>query len=113
MGTSIAGQGAIGAGVETGDQLENVIQGEEAQWERVATTPMWAMAGEAGGQLLGRAITAGFNKYLNKPSTYRVLNDDGTFTREAMADLTAQTKTVEKAAKIAEKLRSLLQQQHH
>ena len=105
---AIAGQGAIGAGVETGDQLEkydivesirnlegSLIQGEEAQWERVATTPMWAMAGEAGGQLLGRAITAGFNRYLNKPSTYRVLNDDGTFTKEAMADLTAQTKTVQ------------------
>jgi len=95
MGTSIAGQGAIGAGVETGDQLENVIQGEEAQWERVATTPMWAMGGEFGGQLLGRAITAAFNKYLNKPSTYRVLNDDGTFTTEAVTDLKTQNKTVQ------------------
>lgn len=105
---AIAGQGFIGGLVETGDQLEkydivesirnlegSLIQGEEAQWERVATTPMWAMAGEAGGQLLGRAITAGFNRYLNKPSTYRVLNDDGTFTKEAVTDLKTQTKTVQ------------------
>lgn len=95
MKTAIAGQGAIGVTVETGDQLENLIHGEEAQWERVATTPMWAMAGELGGQLLGRAISAGVNKYLNKPATYRILNDDGTFTKQAVADLKAQTKTPE------------------
>ena len=93
-GKAILGQGAIGLADESANQISRGLAGEEIQYERLATTPILAMAGEGGGQALGRVLAAGWSKTFGKPITYKILNEDGTLTKEALDEMSQSGKTL-------------------
>lgn len=77
-------QGAIGLASEAINQAGAVATGDEAQWSKLATTPIFAMAGDLAGRLAYRVAAPVVAKIIGGRPSIRITNPDGTLTDDAI-----------------------------
>jgi len=78
-------QGAIGLAQEAITQTGRGVQGEQVDWSKLATTPMFAMAGDVAGRVAYRVAAPLVSKIVGRASdSIRVVNPDGTLSDEAI-----------------------------
>jgi len=80
----IATQGAIGLGQEAITQAGRGAQGEQVQWSKFATTPLFAMAGDVAGRMAVRVATPVIARIIGRRPSVTVVNPDGTLTADAI-----------------------------
>lgn len=86
-------QGGIGLAQESIKQAGNAIQGEQVDWSKLATTPIFAMAGDAAGRLAYRVAAPAISKIIGSRPAIRIINTDGTLSDDAVRLLRAAGST--------------------
>lgn len=77
-------QGGIGLAQESIQQAVRAAQGDSVEWSRLATTPIFAMVGDAVGRLAYSVAAPAISKILGSRPTFRIVNPDGTLTDDAV-----------------------------
>lgn len=94
-------QGGIGLAQESIKQTGNATQGNDVEWSKLATTPLFAMAGDAAGRLAYRVAAPVLGKILGSQPAIRVVNGDGTLSDDAVRLLRAAGSTPDDFARAA------------
>lgn len=82
-------QGGIGLAQESIKQTGNATQGNDVEWSNLATTPLFAMAGDAIGRVAYSVAAPAVRKILGTQPRFRIVNADGTLTDDAVRALKA------------------------
>lgn len=99
--TQTLAQGGIGLAQEAIKQTGNAIEGKQVDWSRLATTPLFAMAGDAAGRLAYRVAAPAIARIIGSQPAIRVVNSDGTLSDDAVRMLRAAGSTPDDFAKAA------------
>ena len=83
-GAQLLSQGATGLAQESITQAGRAGTGDDVQWDRLATTPMFAMAGDAAARLAFRVVSPLVSKVVGRDTGIRLVNNDGTLTQDAI-----------------------------
>lgn len=87
LGRGLLAQGGTGLAAEAINQTGNAIQGEEVNWGKLATTPLFAMAGEAAGRAAYAVARPVISTLLGNKTPDTLVNPDGTLTEETIKAL--------------------------
>lgn len=83
-GLQTLAQGGVGLAQESIQQAGRAVQGESVEWSKLATTPIFAMAGDAAGRLAYSVAAPAISKIIGSRPTVRIVNPDGTLTDDAV-----------------------------
>jgi hypothetical protein len=84
VGAQLATQGLIGLAQESITQGGRALQGDDIEWQKIATTPLFAMGGDAAGRLAYRVAAPVFAKIVGSQPAFRIVNPDGTLSDDAV-----------------------------
>lgn len=84
---AIATQMLTGAASESINQGGNALSGTEVQPGKIATTALWAGAGEAGGRLVFAVMKPIFSKLFGASAPAQIVKSDGSLTDDAIRAL--------------------------
>jgi hypothetical protein len=80
-------QGATGLASETAKQVGEVLKGKGFDESKLLTTPLFAIGGELAGRAAFAVMAPVFSKILGKAPNFKIINEDGSLTDDAIARL--------------------------
>lgn len=84
---AVATQMATGLAKESIDQAGNAMQGKPVEYSKLATTPLWAGAGEAAGRVVFAVMRPVFRSLFGAKAPSNLVNSNGTLTDDALKAL--------------------------
>lgn len=87
VGQAVASQAGIGLASESINQAGNAALGDDVQWSKLVTTPVFSGLGEWGGRAAFHVLRPVFNKLLGSRAPSNLINQDGTLSDDAIKAL--------------------------